>query len=355
MSETRHVTIYDIAERCGVSAATVSRVLSNSDYPVRKETRERVEKAAEEMRYTPNLLGKNLKTRVCKDIGVIIPNFSNYVYSTLLQGVYPAAEYGGYNIILCNSYRDPRVELANVELLLQKQVSGILIVSISPDQLPILRAMSYGVRVVAVEQSVNVPCGRVELDFFRGGWLAAEHLLSLGHRRIGFIGAPLNRPSRQQTLDGFRACLRSAGFEPDEDLVMLSGGPAESDRGKVYEFSNGRMVANAFCDMPDPPTACVALNDMTALAAMRQFQERGLRIPEDMSIVGFDNLPFCETSSPGLTTLEKHAEEIGHLAADMLIGGIESPSRPYTTLSLKPDLILRGSTAPPRPSGARAQ
>ena len=347
MNKNRHTTIYDIAERCGVSAATVSRVLSHKKYPVHLETRERVMNAASELHYTPNLIGKNLKTRDCREIGVIVPNLSNYVYSALLNGIYPAAEQSGYNIILCNSYRDPKVELANVELLLQKQIAGILIVSISPDQLPIRRALDYGVRVVAVEQTVEAPCGRVELDFRRGGWIATEHLLALGHRRIGFIGAPLNRPSRRQMLEGYRACLEYNGIEPDERLIMLSGGPAESDRGTVYEFENGRMVADMFCDLPDPPTGCIALNDMTALAAMRRFQERGLRIPEDMSVVGFDNLPFCETSTPGLTTLEEFAGEIGRRAAEMLIDCVENPGRAYSNVALTPELIRRGSTAAP--------
>lgn len=344
MAESKHTTIYDIADRCGVSVATVSRVLSNKKYPVHKDTRELVLKAAAELNYTPNLIGKNLKTRACKDIGVIIPNLSNYVYSALLKGIYPAAEQKGYNLILCNSHRDPAVEQASVELLLQKQVAGILIVSISPDQIPIRRAMSYGVRVVAVEQTVDVPCGWVGLDYRRGGWLATEHLLSLGHRRIGFIGAPLNRPSRQQMLEGYRACLKNAGIEPDENLIMLAGGPAESDRGTVYEFANGRQVADIFCDMPNPPTGCITLNDMTALAAMRQFQERGLRIPEDMSIVGFDNLPFCETSFPGLTTLDEFGEEVGRRGAEMLIEGLEHPERSYSSVTLEPRLVQRGST-----------
>ena len=116
----------------------------------------------------------------------------------------------------------------------------------------------------------------------------------------------------------------------------------------MYEFENGRMVADTFCGLPDPPTGCIALNDMTALAALRRFQERGLRIPEDMSVVGFDNLPFCETSTPGLTTLEEFAGEIGRRAAEMLIDCVENPGRAYSNVTLKPELILRESTGPAR-------
>lgn len=346
-SRPKRTTIYDIASHCGVSVATVSRVLSHADYPVSEATRQAVIDAARELRYTPNLLGKNLKTQRCRDIGVIIPNLTNYCYTALLQGIYNRAIANKYNIILCNSYRNPSVEQANIELLLQKQVAGIIVSSISPDSSSIEYAMEYGCKVVAVEQTVKANCGKVQLDWVKGAYMAVQHLIEQGHQRIGFMGAPLDRSSRVQMLEGYTRCLIEHGIAPQNELILLAADETESDSGEVYEFENGRRLADRFLSFDPIPTGYLTLNDMTAMSAMKQFAKRGYRVPEQISIIGFDNIPFCETATPALTTLDKCAEETGTIATQMLIDSIEHPDRPCETVTIEPKLVLRGSVQPP--------
>jgi LacI family transcriptional regulator len=195
----RKPTVHDVATRCGVSTATVSRVLSHADYPVSEALRRQVLTAAEELHYTPNLFGKYLKTSKSRDLGVIIPNIANPYYAVLLQGIYDVALKAEYHVILCNAYRDAKQETKSIRALLAKQVGGILLASINPDQTAVEEAVRYGCPVVAMEQAVPAPCIQVGFDYRQGGYLATQHLVDHGHRRIGFIG-------RLWTAQAAKAC-----------------------------------------------------------------------------------------------------------------------------------------------------
>lgn len=339
----KKATIYDVANACGLSSATVSRVLSHSSYPVRQSTREKVLKTAKALNYMPNMYGQALKTQQVRDIGIIVPNISNAYYSVLLQGMYDKMIEEGYTPILLNSYRNAEIEEKNIALLLRKQVQGIIIVSISSNAKAIRNALEYGCQVVVVEQDLPVDCLKICFNFHKGAYMAVSHLVENGHKSIGFIGAPLDRPSRVQMLDGYRQGLADARLPILEEFIHLSG--HETDSANVYEFENGRAAADEFCRRKDRPTGYVCINDMTALGAIKAFTGYGLRVPQEVSVIGFDNIPYAKIAVPELTSIDQSAYEMGSMSCSMLIERIQEPTKPYCSIVLEPRLIVRHSVA----------
>ncbi len=334
-------TIYDIAKACNMSTATVSRALNNTGYPVHEKTKALIVKTAKELNYTPNMFGKNLKTQQSKDIGIIVPNISNPYYSTLLQGIYDDAITRGYNPILFNSYRKPEIETKNINILMQKQVCGMIIVSISKDAAAIQNALDYGCRVVVVEQDIDVNCIKVGFNFLKGAYMATLNLIQNNHKKIGFIGAPLDRPSRIKMLMGYKQCLEEHGIAINENYIKLEN--EENDIGQIYEFKNGIAAAKAFCDMEDRPTGYICINDMTALGAIKQFNNSGLNVPDDVSVIGFDNIPYAEISTPELTTIDQCAYDMGAFSARTLIESIEDVGKPHFSVTMEPSIVIRNT------------
>lgn len=334
-------TIYDVAKRSGVSVATVSRVLGKSDYPIRQETRERVLAAAKELRYTPNAMGKSLKTSTSHDLGVILPTITNPSYAMLLKGIQREADRREYNILLCNSHRNAEHEAKNIRVLMEKRVAGILLASIAPDLAAAREAIQSGFPLITMEQALPLPCIHVGYDYEAAGRMMTLYLIEKGHRRIGFIGAPLDRPSRRQMLEGFRHAMQEAGLPaPEEDIVLSN---AESEGVNPYEIENGIHAAAYFAARAERPTAYACLNDLTALGAMRGFHEQGIRVPEEASVIGFDNLAYCTLGIAPLTTVDQHATKIGEIAARLLIEQIEQPESVQYAVKLAPELVERQS------------
>jgi len=332
---SKQATLRDIARHSGLSLATVSRVLSDSEYVVSEATKKRVLDSAAQLNYMPNELGKSLKTRSTRDIGVVLPNITNPYFAQLLQGITDEADRRSYHVLLCSSHRNAAREAENIAMLLGKRVDGILLSSISPDLEAVRRAVSVGCRVLALEQPLPIDCPQLGFDYRLGSMMATKHLIDLGHREIGFIGAPPDRPSRRMMLEGYRAAMTEAGLPLRPEYELLSG--VESERPGVFELENGGECARTFLAMDCRPTGYVAINDMTAIGAMRVFTAAGLRIPDDLSIVGFDNIPYCELCTPPLTTIDQHAYELGALAVRRLLDADSEE----TTLS--PVLIERDS------------
>lgn len=344
-STPKKTTIYDIAKHCKVSPSTVSRVLSGSDYPVSQDTRREIMKAAEDLHYIPNLIGKSLKMDRVNDIGVVIPNMSNY-YSTLLRGIQDVAQRFDSQIILCNSFRDPKTEEKNVNLLLQKQVKGILIASIDDTGTIIQNILNKNVSVVAMEQEVKVDCSRAGFNFASGAEIATRHLIELGHSDIAFVSAPLLRPSRKKLLDGYKKAMAGHGIPVKDEFVYVETHEHDDD-DQMYDFMLGKRAAEYLMSLRDRPTAVFCINDMAAIGLIRQLQVRGVRVPDDLSVIGFDNILFTEMITPSLTTIDQSTYDLGHLAADLLFKNI-LPQHPlpmsHVTIQLEPKLIVREST-----------
>lgn len=342
-SKRKKATVHDIAAETGLSVATVSRVLSNSGYPVKEETRKIILETAGRLNYIPNLVGRMLKKSDSRDIGVIIPSISNPFYPEMVLGIETEARKNGYNTLLCNSFRDPQTEKAYIESLYQKQVKGIIISSIGKNQNFLTRMQENGVKIVACDQGVeNFDCCRVGFNFLKGAVLAVEYLITLGHRNIAFLTAPLNRRSRKDILEGYKKAMGEAGIPIYPENILVADWEEEDESGR-YEFENGKRLIEKFLKLKERPTAIFAINDMTAVGAMQGLAADGLKIPEDVSVVGFDNILLSSVVTPMLTTVSHPSFETGRQACKLLLDSMGDENQPAIAVTLEPELILRDS------------
>jgi LacI family transcriptional regulator len=357
MSETRpRTTLKDIAEKVGTSTATVSRVLSKSAYPVSMALRRHILQSAADLDYSPSLVGQSLKSKVSRDIGIIVPSITNPFYANLLLGAETEARRQGYNVMLCISGGDIETEHAYGRVLQQKQVAGLIISTIGEQHGWLEKLQREGMQVVTFDQNVdNSHCHRVGFDFLRGGMLAAEHLISLGHRKIAFLSTPLNRRSRCEQLEGYRLAMLKNSIPFSQNLILVPTG--QEDAVHVDELDIGRRLAGQFLSLQDRPSAIIAVNDMLALSIMQSLIFAGLKIPQDVSIIGFDDLDLSSLLIPPLTTVRQPAREMGQLASQILLGHIAKTADPrstksgdeaFTMITMEPQLVIRQSTGSPR-------
>ena len=336
-------TILDIAKVAGVSAATVSRVLNGVDYPVRPQLRERILQVSKELHYTPNIFGKMLKVGKTNDIGIIIPTLINPFYAQTVSGVERECRKMGYNPIFCSSYNEPEKERAYIDLLLQKCVEGILISTVNEDPGVLNEALKKNPNIVLFDQQIDgVDCDSISFDFYEAGMLSARYLLQKGHRDIAFLTAPFTRRSRRSIFAGFQLALKNGGLSFDKSRLFVHASDVEySD--SIDEFENGRVLARQFLKAKCPATAIVTINDITAFGIISGLISGGVRVPEDVSIIGFDDISVSTMVNPPLTTINQPSYETGRLAAHMLIDKIERDVRMNSRVLLKPTVVERSS------------
>lgn len=338
------VTIYDIAKKANTSTATVSRVLSKSDYPVREELRKKIERIAEEMNYIPNVIGRQLKTSESKTIGVIVPSISNPFYSSVVLGIEEIARSRGYHVFLCNSHRSPEVEKKYLKTLFEKQVKGLILSSISRNSDLLKQLIDNGLNVVALDQSIeNIKASQIHFDYVKGGFLATELLIQSGHEKIGFISSPLSRPSRKGVYRGFQKALEEYNLPFKEEWIQIAIKEEESTE-RNYEFMNGMRLTKRLLEQSQLPTALFTCNDMTAFGVMKALADEGVNVPEDISIVGFDNIELSEMVTPSLTTVEQPDYEMGRMASNILLDRLSGKNTENIDIVLQPKLIERHST-----------
>lgn len=344
-NKSKKTTIYDIAKQVGTSAATVSRVLSKSGYPVSEELSLRIFETAKSMNYVPNMAGRMLKTSESKDIGVIIPTISNPFYPQLILGIELEARRRGYDILLCNSYREAGTEKKCIESLYQKQIRGMIISSINENH-PYLKEMQEnGAKIVVFDQNVrDVKCSKIGFDYTKGGLIATEYLIGMGHKNIAFISSPIVRGSRQEILDGYKYALMKNNISICEENILISSTEEETQKG-TYEFENGRKLAGKMLELKNRPTAIFAVNDMTAFGAIQELFARGVRVPDDVSVMGFDNVELSSMINPPLTTIDQPSFETGRLACKQLLDSLEDEAVSDISITLEPTLVERKSVA----------
>lgn len=339
----KRVTVYDVAKAAGTSTATVSRVLSNSDYPISNEIRKKVLDTARKMNYSPNLVGRMLKKSESKDIGVIIPNISNPFYPMLVLGIETEAYKRGYNILLCNSYRNAANEKKYIESMYQKQVRGIILSTIRKEHGFLRELCNNGLKIVGFDQNIEgLQCNKISFDFIRGGMMAVDYLVSMGHTRIAFATSPLTRRSRREIFEGYKLGLLKNKISFSQDLVYVLEREKEVENG-TYEFTSGMDLAAKCIESKNRPTAVFAVNDITAMGIIHGLISRGIKIPDDISIIGFDNIEFSAMSNPPLTTIDQPAFETGRLACKTLIECMNEKESNYISIKLEPTLIERKS------------
>ncbi|CAB1248826.1 HTH lacI-type domain-containing protein [Ruminococcaceae bacterium BL-6] len=335
-------TIYDIASKTGFSASTVSRVLSGSTYPVHEQTRRKILECAQELHYVRSAQRARFGFRDL-EIGVILPNISNPFYPQIAMGILSEAKKYNCNVFFCDSFRSEENQREYIRSLLRKKIRGIIISPLFKhfSELELLR--KKGVEIVVVDQEIEgISCSQVQFDTVKGGILAVDYLASMGHREIAFLGAPLTRISRREALEGFKIGMMKNGLPVREENVILSD--IEEEIGGSYEFENGRILAERFMKLQNRPTAIMAVNDMTAIGIMQWLMLEGrVSIPGQVSIIGFDNVYLAKMVTPPLTTIQQPAYETGKLALKLLMDRINGGGSDVYSISLEPELIIRGT------------
>ncbi len=329
-------TIRDVAKRAGVSVATVSHTINGTRF-VEPETQERVRKAIEETGYRPNALARSLRRRRSNTIGLVIPDNTNPFFAEMARAIEDAGFAAGFSVVLCNSDRSIEKEAAYVEVLLAKQVDGIILASANAQPGTIEQVQSARVPILLIPGELgDFDVDILMTDDFAAGRIAAEHLLSLGHTRIACITGPRTTSASAGRVAGFQHVLQEAGLR----LVASARGDFQAERGRdaMAELLDG---GEAF-------TAVFAANDLTAIGAMQTLHRRGLLIPNDISIIGFDNMRLSELVIPSLTTIAHSLGDIGPKAIAMLSARIAEPDAPPVRTLLPAALTVRDSTAPPK-------
>ncbi|HEY4383964.1 MAG TPA: LacI family DNA-binding transcriptional regulator [Ktedonobacteraceae bacterium] len=346
-----NTSIRDVARLAKVSTSTVSNVLNERFDRMRPETTDRVIQAITQLGYTPNQLARQFKTGNVPIIGLIVPSVANPFWGAVARDVEEEAQTYGYQILLCNAERDPVREQRYMELLWSSGIRGVIFGSspLSFDHLALFA--KKGLQVVAFDRQTQsadqIVVDSVSINNVLGAQLAIRYLIKLGHRRMGLVSGPIRTVSRLDRLAGYRLALIEAGIEPDSDLIWEAA--SISAFGDIESAELGRIGARALLNHVDRPTALFTVNDMYAFGAYIGARDLGLRVPEDVSIVGFDDLlPLAEIVSPPLTTVHQPLREMMRSAVELLMSRLEKTrTGPVEHLTVTPELVLRASVAPP--------
>jgi LacI family transcriptional regulator len=332
------VTSRDVAKRAGVSVATVSYVLNDGPRPVSPETQAKVEKAIEELGYFPNELARSLTRKQTATIGLMLPNLINPVYAEIAESFESVCTASGYTVMLTGTDRNLAKEEKLAETLRSKQVDGVVILP-SEEPYSFLKLFQQAnIPMVVLEHDLaNTHC--IVIDDLRGGRLAMQHLLSLGHRRIALIERETLSPHGHLRGLGCREVLEESGIPLDPDLVIV---------GKAGQAA-GYAAMQQWLALPDSPTAVFAHNDMLAVGAIRAVFDAGLMVPDDISVVGHDDTTIINYLNPRLTTVKFPVAEMGRRAGQIILELVQQPdSLPAQIITLPVELVVRDSTAPPK-------
>jgi len=332
------VTISDVARLAGVSTATVSRTINRSGY-VSRETRARVHEAIEELGYVPGggVRRSGIQTNLL--IALIIPDITNPFFPAVVRGVDDCIGNKGYRLVLCNSDGGVDKELAIFQVLIEKRIDGLICAPAVDGRAIIPLARKHSVPTVLLDRIAdNIEIDCVATDHRLGAYKAVQHLLDLGHRRIAHIAGPREVPSAGERYSGYIAALEDHGISLDPKLIF---------QGDYTQYA-GRWALEGLMALDNPPTAVLASNDLCAVGLIEKAMERGIRIPEDLSVCGFDDIEYATIVSPKLTTVAQDKYELGKLAAEYLLRRILSPNTTARYIKLEPDLVVRESTTVPQ-------
>ncbi len=329
-------TIKQVADHARVSVATVSRVVNNTGY-VSADLRERVEKAMNALNYKPSALARSLRRQETLTIGVMLPQLNQPFFSTLAFAIEKTLFANDYKTLICSSEEDIEKEAAYVDMLLRQRVDGVIIVPTGRSTDNMNRLINGLVPAVLVDRDIpGVQVNRVLCDNVDGGRQAIRHLLELGHRRIAIIGGPGYSQAIEERIRGVKLGYKELGLPYAEANFIMS---------ELKEFDNGYQVANQLLRAPHRPTAIFALTDVTAVGVLHAAAEVHLKLPDDLSVVGFDDIPLAAHSIPALTTVAQPIYEMGATAAHLLLAHLSSEQPEEQTVTLPTQLIVRNSTA----------
>lgn len=337
----KEVRIADVARIAGVSTATVSRVLAHPD-KVRPKTRDLVMEAVRHCGYTPNSVARNLRKRRTMTALVVIPNLANPVFAQILRGIDDELTQSGYGLVIGNLDNCKEREARYVELALSRQVDGVILMNGRIPESDKRTMREAGLPMVAMCAAIaddTIP--NVVVQDREASRAAVKYLVQLGHRRLGYIAGPSSNIIAAERLAGFLQGLEEAGLT-ETDFVKWEG---------RFVFSAGVAAAEAFLDLKDRPTGVYASSDESAIGFMKVVRAAGLRVPEDVSVIGFDGIEFADYVEPTLTTFRQPLHELGRTGASVLMKMIhEQMQREDWNVRLPLELLERDTTCRPSQS-----
>lgn len=333
------ITIRDVAAKAGVSHQTVSRVINNSE-EVTSGTRIRVEDAIKELGYRPNVIARSMAKGHTHTLGCITPNLTNYIFSSMIESAQAEARRQGFFILTGSAPTENEVQPLLDEML-NRRVDGLLILNPRDDNryqhlLPLIQG---GMPVVYLKNSpkgelVSSVCS----DDHGGSYQATQYLIELGHTSIATITGPKNEECTQDRFEGYRQKLLESGLNLEEDLIAMGDWTAASGGQAIRQFLASEV----------PYTAVFAQNDQMAVGAIRALRDAGLRVPQDISIIGYDDIPLASYIDPPLTTVHQPMDDFGRHGAQLLIDAVQNPEHEPKHVRLDTQIIKRKSCAPPR-------
>jgi LacI family transcriptional regulator len=335
--EEQMATIRDVAKRAGVAPITVSRVMNNSGY-VKPETRRRVEEAAAELHYVPNMLAHSFRSKRTNTLALVLPDITNPFWTTVARGVEDVAGAQGFSVFFCNTDENETKQSRYLAALLRRRVDGVLLAPVTNDGTTVQMLLRQNVGVVVIDRKVkNIEVDTVRGDSIGGAYQLVRHLIDLGHRQIAALSGPANLSVSQDRVAGYAQALNEAGLTIDPSLVTFGDFTIESGRDRMQALLARRPR----------PTAIFAGNNFIAAGALTVMREAGLRTPEDISVVVFDDLPDPYVFEPKLTVAVQPAYELGQVAAQRLLQKINHPATKMNDVCdviLPVQIIIRQST-----------
>lgn len=314
-------------------------VNGNEKVKIPEVTRQRILAAMSELEYVPNALARGLRSGRTKTIGLVVPDNSNPFFAEIARVIESIGFENGFSVILCNSDYDLAKEDAHVDVLLAKQVDGVIFCSSGGTGEAQQKLRASKTPLVTIDHDIaGMQTGSVQIDYQLGGHLATQHLLDLGHKRIGCITGPTQFSSSAERLDGYREALGKAGLEVDPALIV----PGD------FRIRGGESAMLKLLDLERPPSAVFAFNDLMAIGAMQGARIRGLQVPGDVSIIGFDDIPLAQALYPALTTIAQPITEIAQVVMEVFLNQVEpKPGTGVDRFVLRPTLVTRDSTRAP--------
>ena len=327
----KYITLKMVAEKAGVSVNTASRAINNKP-DINENTKKRILKVAQELGYIRNAAAVALRTKKTKAIGVVIADNRNPFYAEVLNGMEEASRKKDYHIILANTQRDYKKEEEAIKLLLAKRVDGLLIAPVQDRDDDIKKLIEANIPFVVVGRDFeNIEVDAVYNDEVKGGFLAAEYLIKKGHKKIVLINGFLYKSPAKGRLEGYKKALKKYRISLDESLISVGDINIEDGYERTKQMLGKKLNF----------TAIFAYNDMVAFGSMQAIKEKGLRIPEDIELVGYDDIPFSSLISPSLTTIRIKKQELGIESVKLLFSRINGTRKKIKKIMLNVDLVER--------------
>ena len=334
------VTLNDIAEMAGVSVSTVSRVLNNkaSEYRISPDTEQVILEAAGKLKYRPNQIARGLRLNKTNTLGVVAPDVSNPFFAYIIKRVQNVAHQLGYSIVVCNTDENLDQEVEHVNVLYRNRVDGLIAMPVGQEFRHFLEWAERGRPLVLLDRCIDdLDANRVVVDNYTGAYEAVEHMIGFGHERIAVIQGLPGTYTNTERLRGYRQALVDHGLTVHENLIV----------GGDFREENGYLETKLLLTMPERPTAIFATSDLITLGALKAIHEEGLTLPDDMSMVMFDDFDFAPYLKCPITAVRQPKELMGEMAVKLLVDELKGESRGGKRVVLKSHLIARESVGPP--------